>query len=301
VARRFDCRRVKLHRSYTIAELSTLIGAHKHTIGRWIAAGLKTTDARRPLLIHGADFRAFVKSREPIKQRCQPGEFYCLGCRAPRRPALNMADFRPLTVRQGLMSGICPCGRMIYRAATLAKLDAVKGGLEVAFPSGQQRIGDLFLITTSRQITSRGLEESATQLIPKFATVVVARGATTGRLCMFGREMAMNQTCYALASRNGRHFWLNCSFLNLIDHLVHAGHGSVFNTITTATLSAGRVVVPGPRVLDHFELTVAPMFESLLASLQEAHVLACLRDALLPKLISGELRIADAVQQVSAA
>jgi hypothetical protein len=40
------------------------------------------------------------------------------------------------------MSGICPCGRMIYRATTLAKLDAIKGGLEVAFPSGQQRIDD---------------------------------------------------------------------------------------------------------------------------------------------------------------
>ena len=44
MARRFDCRRVKLHHSYTITELSALIGAHKHTICRWIAAGLKTTD-----------------------------------------------------------------------------------------------------------------------------------------------------------------------------------------------------------------------------------------------------------------
>lgn len=60
MARRFDCRRVK--HSYTISELSALIGAHKHTIGRWIAAGLTTTDARRPFLIHGADFRAFMKA-----------------------------------------------------------------------------------------------------------------------------------------------------------------------------------------------------------------------------------------------
>ena len=69
MTRRFDCRRVKLHRSYTISELSALVGAHKHTIGRWIAAGLKTTDAKRPLLIRGDDFRSFMKAREPIKQR----------------------------------------------------------------------------------------------------------------------------------------------------------------------------------------------------------------------------------------
>jgi hypothetical protein len=143
MARRFDCRRVKLHHSYTISELSALIGAHKHTIGRWIAAGLTTTDARRPLLIRGADFRAFIKAREPIKQRCQPDEFYCLGCRAPRRPALDMADYHPRTPLRGLLSGICPdCGRMIYRATTLAKLGQIRGGLEIAFPKAQQRIDD---------------------------------------------------------------------------------------------------------------------------------------------------------------
>ena len=98
-------------------------------------AGLKTTDARRPLLIHGADFRAFMKAREPIKQRCQPGEFYCLGCRAPRRPALDMTDYHPRTALRGSLSGICPdCGRMIYRATTLAKLSQIRGGLDVAFP-----------------------------------------------------------------------------------------------------------------------------------------------------------------------
>jgi hypothetical protein len=143
VARRFDCRRVKLHHSYTISELSTLIGAHKHTIGRWIAVGLKTTDSKRPFLIHGADFRAFMKAREPIKQRCQPGEFYCLGCRGPKRPALNMADYRPRTTLQGSLCGICPdCGSMIYRATALAKLDRMRGGLDVSFQKAERRLDD---------------------------------------------------------------------------------------------------------------------------------------------------------------
>ena len=143
MARRFDCRRVKRHRSYTISELSVLIGAHKHTIGRWIAAGLKTTDARRPLLIHGSDFHAFIKGRAPLKQRCRPGEFYCLGCRAPRRPALNMADYHPRTALRGSLSGICPdCGKMIYRATTLAKLDQIRLELDVAFQTTERRIDD---------------------------------------------------------------------------------------------------------------------------------------------------------------
>jgi hypothetical protein len=143
MARRFNYRRVKLHRSYTVAELSALIRAHKHTIGRWIAAGLKTTDARRPFLIHGADFRSFMKSREPIKQSCQPGEFYCLGCREPKRPALGMADYHPRTALRGLLSGICPdCERMIYRAATLAKVGQIAGGLDVTFKTAERRLND---------------------------------------------------------------------------------------------------------------------------------------------------------------
>ena len=140
MARRFDCRRVKLHHSYTISELSALIGAHKHTIGRWIAAGLKTTDARRPLLVHGADFRAFMKAREPIKQRCQPGEFYCLGCRAPKRPALDMADYHPRTALRGSLSGICPARN--DDLGDLAQLDQIKGGLDIAFPTAEQRLDD---------------------------------------------------------------------------------------------------------------------------------------------------------------
>jgi hypothetical protein len=51
---------VKIHRSYTIAEAAAVLGAHKHTV-RWIAAGLRTTDDKRPFLIHGNDIRAFFE------------------------------------------------------------------------------------------------------------------------------------------------------------------------------------------------------------------------------------------------
>jgi hypothetical protein len=153
--RRFNYRRVKIHRNYTITELADAVGAHKHTVGRWIAAGLPTTDAKRPLLIHGADFHAFMKARKPIKQRCKPGEFYCLGCRAPKRPAGDMADYVPRTTARGSLSGICPaCGKMIYRAVSLAKVNQISGGLDVAYPKGEQR-----LIDTSAALSNGDLRQ----------------------------------------------------------------------------------------------------------------------------------------------
>jgi excisionase family DNA binding protein len=114
MARRPNGRRVKIHHCYTIRAAAEVLGVHKHTVSRWIAAGLPTTDAERPFLIRGQDLRAFLRAREPIKQKCRSGEFYCLGCRAPKRPAGDMADYRPITGSRGLLSGIClDCGRMI--------------------------------------------------------------------------------------------------------------------------------------------------------------------------------------------
>jgi hypothetical protein len=136
--RRFDLRRVKIHRSYPVAELAALIGAHKQTIGRWIAAGLPKTGGRRSTLIHGADVRAFSAARKPMKQKCKPGEFFCLGCRAPRRPALDMAEYRPRSPLRGSLCGFCPvCDRLIYRAVTRAKIEQIAGGLNIMFPKAE--------------------------------------------------------------------------------------------------------------------------------------------------------------------
>jgi type I restriction enzyme, S subunit len=175
-------------------------------------------------------------------------------------------------------------------------------GGEIAWASAKDvsQCSDAFLITTDRRITERGLNESTTRIIPKLATVVVARGATTGRFCMFGRDMAMNQTCYALAPSHGRPFWLNCAFGSLVEAIVHAAHGSVFDTITTNTIKGVRVTLANPALLDHFEATVEPLFSRLLANIEQSDTLAATRDLLFPKLMSGEIRVKEAEKEVQA-
>lgn len=154
--------------------------------------------------------------------------------------------------------------------------------------------GELFLLSTERSITQKGLEQSSTQTIPRFSTVVVARGATTGRMAMLGHDIAMNQTCYALASNINAPFALYCQVRNGIRNLVHAAHGSVFDTITTATFNNTAFVLAPSGVVVEFERTVSPLFNRILASTRESQILSALRDALLPKLISGEIRVKDA-------
>jgi hypothetical protein len=72
MAWRFDYRRVKIHRADEIAELADLLGVQGKAIGRWIAAGLRITDKRRPFLTHGAGFRSLITAHKPVRQRPQP-------------------------------------------------------------------------------------------------------------------------------------------------------------------------------------------------------------------------------------
>lgn len=175
------------------------------------------------------------------------------------------------------------------------------GAIAWASAKDVSQCSGVFLLDTERKITERGLIESATRLIPRLSTVVVARGATTGRFRIIGREMAMNQTCYALHSTKARPFWLCLAFAHLVNDLVHAAHGSVFDTITTKTIEGADVVIADDPVMDAFESTVAPLFHRVLSNLEESSTLAELRDCLLPKLLSGELQIRAAEKVVASA
>jgi type I restriction enzyme S subunit len=54
------------------------------------------------------------------------------------------------------------------------------------------------------------------------------------------------------------------------------------------------VLVPPQEVIEAFEHFVEPMWRQVAANEQESCTLAAARDALLPKLISGEIRVKDA-------
>ena len=160
--------------------------------------------------------------------------------------------------------------------------------------------GEAFLVSTERTITKLGVDESSTKIIPKFATVIVARGATTGRLTMFGHAMAMNQTCYGLCSKVDAPFALYCHARHFIERLVQGGHGSVFDTITTSTFEATDVLLAPKEILLAFDKRVAPLFQQVYANLEQSRSLVALRDTLLPKLLSGELSVTTAGRAILA-
>jgi hypothetical protein len=87
----------------------------------------------------------------------------------------------------------------------------------------------------------------------------------------------------------------------LVSILQQRAHGSVFDTITQDTLWGVEVVVPPHSIVEAFEQAVAPALECILNNLFECRTLAALRDTLLPKLLSSELRLKETEEFVDAA
>lgn len=154
--------------------------------------------------------------------------------------------------------------------------------------------GAVFVVATEKNITAQGLAGSSARLIHKGTTIISARG-TVGNLAIAGCDMTFNQSCYGLRGNgNAGDYFVYLTAQQMVDQLKSMAHGSVFSTITRQTFEAIQRPVPPPDVLTAFEGLVREWFEAILSRVEESRTLAQLRDTLLPKLISGELRIADA-------
>ena len=76
--------------------------------------------------------------------------------------------------------------------------------------------------------------------------------------------------------------------------------GSAVPSMTTKVLNNLSILLPSNAILKEFDFILTTYFNKTEASSKQSDSLTKLRDTLLPKLISGELRLPDAEQQVEA-
>lgn len=71
------------HRSYTIEELSALLGKTEKTLFRWIELGLNIIpESKRPILIMGSDLKEFLGNKYSKKKvKLNRSQFYCFTCK----------------------------------------------------------------------------------------------------------------------------------------------------------------------------------------------------------------------------
>ena len=90
-----------------------------------------------------------------------------------------------------------------------------------------------YIENTEKSITELGLQKSATNLLKTNDIIISARG-TVGKTALLRKEMAFNQSCYALRSKTKElnqlflYYWL----ISNINKILASTHGAVFDTIT---------------------------------------------------------------------
>jgi type I restriction enzyme S subunit len=151
------------------------------------------------------------------------------------------------------------------------------------------------IIETKEKITSEGLRNSSTKVLPKGTTIITARG-TVGKLAFLGEEMTMNQSCYGINGKQGIGPFFNFFILKeAVEILKRNSHGAVFDTITTGTFDTVNVATGPIQTIKLFDKTIEAFFEKIESLVRENRVLIGLRDTLLPKLISGELEVNESL------
>lgn len=147
-----------------------------------------------------------------------------------------------------------------------------------------------FIIETEKTITELGIKKSAAKLLPKFTTIISARG-TVGNYCILSKEMAISQSNYGLKSNSNKDYFLFLMVENMILMMKAFSYGTVFDTITTKTFQEMEVTIPDEKVIMEFETVITPLYEKILTNQFQIQALTQTRDTLLPKLMSGKIPV----------
>jgi len=188
------------------------------------------------------------------------------------------------------------------RAAAFDAMQVMSGGTpkttvpdfwdgDIPFYTPKDSVPESYVLQTEKLITQLGLSNCNSKLYPKDTIFITARG-TVGNLNLAQRAMAMNQSCYALAGREGiPQKFLFCALRDAVQHFQQQAVGAVFDAIIVDTFKLIPFVIPDVKIVNSFEGAIEPLFKQIENLLLQNQKLEAARDLLLPRLMSGEIAV----------
>jgi type I restriction enzyme S subunit len=142
-------------------------------------------------------------------------------------------------------------------------------------------------------------EEARASYSLQVGDLVVARMADPGKSAIIEEEIDAVFASYLVRLKplSLAHSYYVYGFLKselYIAYAEGAKSGSVQASMNAKVIVDASLVVPSKAVIEGFFRAVFPLRHRLVANVKEAGTLSAIRDTLLPKLISGELRVRDA-------
>jgi type I restriction enzyme S subunit len=149
------------------------------------------------------------------------------------------------------------------------------------------------LSTTERAITEEGVRQISSGVLPP-GTVLLSSRAPIGYLAIAERPVAVNQGFIAMVCDGPlpNQYVLRWAEASL-DETVSQANGSTFLEISKRDFRPIPVPIPPADRLAEFLSVVTPAHDLMASLLDEVRTLTQTRDALLPKLVSGRIRVPE--------
>jgi type I restriction enzyme S subunit len=197
-------------------------------------------------------------------------------------------------IPEGWTSGVVNDLTEVFGGSTprTNELSYWEGGVHCwATPKDLSVLSSPVLLGTERRITDAGLAQIGSGLLPQ-GTVLLSSRAPIGYLAIAEVPVAINQGFIAMKPRRGVPslfllLWAQSAHQEIVSH----ANGSTFLEINKATFRRLPIVSPLPRLLSAFSRLANTIYKRIVVNQHQTLALSSLRDSLLPKLTSGEIRL----------
>lgn len=155
--------------------------------------------------------------------------------------------------------------------------------------------GVLAITTFSRKLSRQGTDTQKNKYL-RAGSICVSCIATAGLVALATEEAQTNQQINSVVPSDKWGDSFPLFTLRRIGKLVQAGGsgGSVFHNLSKARFEQINVLLPNAKLAKVFDNLIKPFIEQIILNQKKAQSLSFLRDTLLPRLISGQLRLPEA-------
>jgi len=155
----------------------------------------------------------------------------------------------------------------------------------------------VFAAQTSEFLTGEAISQFNVRRVPN-NTVLMSFKMTIGRVAITDGEMTTNEAIAHFKIESDAPLTSEYIYLHLrnFDFSKLSSTSSIADAVNSKTVREIPILIPGADVLAAFQNQVRTLFECLKNSEQQADNLATLRDTLLSRLVSGEIRIDESAE-----
>ena len=147
-----------------------------------------------------------------------------------------------------------------------------------------------YILEIKEHIKPEGLNKT---VFLKKGSLVLSNSATPGIPKFLDIDTCIHDGWLYFPSSLFSNEYLFLLFNHIRKDLISLGNGSVFTNLKTDILRNFKAILPTKEVLQRFDSIVSSIFISIKHNREEIATLTTLRDALLPKLMSGEIDVSN--------